>query len=87
MSRIPEVVSHADFLTAVKPLIDLLNISPGEAFFDLHVTPGGNGAVGQITCAVAAREEGDESERPALVRASEVQAGSVLAYVVRVVIL
>ena len=84
--RIPTVVKHDDFLAAVKPLLDLIGVaSPDEVYTDIHITGTGRGAhaLSRISCAVAARREGDAGDRPkGVVLAERPQEYAELAYCV-----
>lgn len=36
--RVPEKVRHAEFLAAIKPLLDLCGVSANEVYADIHIT-------------------------------------------------
>ena len=71
-NAIPESVTHDDFLTAIKPLLDLLGVTDKEIYTDLHIV--GSSApdeVCRVTTNVVARGSGDGSDFPAGVHLAE----------------
>lgn len=67
---IPDHVSHADFMAAIKPLLDLCGVTADEILSEIHITPN-EVTMQRISFLLVTDEAASPSQRPDLPEHSE----------------
>lgn len=61
---IPEEVTHEEFMEAIKPLLDLLQVTAHEIMNDIHIGHGGGEALSMISFSLVPHVGEPEGEYP-----------------------